>query len=95
MTIEWTTKAISDVARLRAFLRLVDPSAPQRVLRPIQAAIVRLRTFPHLGERIDGYGDREVRRMIVGNYEVRYEVRDETVVILRLWHTRGNRGNLN
>lgn len=34
---------------------------------------------------------REVRRIIVGNYELRYEIADATIFILRLWHCRENR----
>ena len=37
----------------------------------------------------------EVRRILVGQYEMRYEMRyenvDSTMYVLRLWHTRENR----
>jgi hypothetical protein len=29
-----------------------------------------------------------VRRIIVGNYEVRYEIVADTIYLLRIWHTR-------
>jgi cupin superfamily acireductone dioxygenase involved in methionine salvage len=32
-----------------------------------------------------------VRRVIVGEYEVRYEVRGSGIFVLRLWHTREDR----
>lgn len=47
--------------------------------------------FPRLGERLDAYHPREVRRIIVGNYEMRYELARETISILRIWHSRENR----
>ena len=31
---------------------------------------------------------REVRRVLVGDYEIRYELTDRDVVVLRLFHTR-------
>lgn len=34
---------------------------------------------------------REVRRILVGEYELRYEIRDSIVYVLRLWHTREDR----
>ncbi|MGD9811986.1 MAG: type II toxin-antitoxin system RelE/ParE family toxin [Sphingobium sp.] len=37
------------------------------------------------------YKPREVRRIIVGNYEMRYEIAAGTIFILRLWHCRENR----
>ncbi len=43
------------------------------------------------GEKLEAYEPREVRRIIVGNYELRYEIADATIFILRLWHCRENR----
>lgn len=34
---------------------------------------------------------REVRRIFAGEYEIRYELNDQTIYVLRLWHTRENR----
>ena len=50
-----------------------------------------LQAHPRLGERVPDFGDREVRRLIIGDYEMRYEVKPDAVWILRLWHTRENR----
>jgi hypothetical protein len=33
----------------------------------------------------------EVRRVFVGNYEMRYEIQDDVLYIIRLWRTRENR----
>jgi hypothetical protein len=32
-----------------------------------------------------------VRRLLIGHYEMRYEIRRETIVVLRVWHTREDR----
>ncbi len=37
------------------------------------------------------YEQSEVRRVVVGHYEIRYEIAAETIVIIRLWHTREDR----
>ncbi|MBR7513475.1 type II toxin-antitoxin system RelE/ParE family toxin, partial [Mycobacterium tuberculosis] len=34
---------------------------------------------------------REVRRILVGQYEMRYEIQGDTIYVLRLWHTREDR----
>lgn len=34
---------------------------------------------------------RDVRRILVGEYEVRYEILDASINVLLLWHTRENR----
>jgi hypothetical protein len=44
-----------------------------------------------LGEKLELYTPREVRRIIVGDYEVRDEIADATIFILRLWHSREHR----
>jgi plasmid stabilization system protein ParE len=51
----------------------------------------RLLDRPQSGRQLDQYLPREVRRIIVGNYEMRYELVDLSVYILRVWHTREER----
>lgn len=92
MKIQWTGKASSDLARLREFLRPVAPDAAARVVRQLARAPDRLLDYPRIGEKLDAYAPREVRRIIVGNYELRYEIVNATIFILRLWHCRENRG---
>ncbi len=38
-----------------------------------------------------GFQPREVRRLLVGQYEIRYEVKKSSVYLLRIWHTREKR----
>lgn len=91
MELRWTGKALSDLTRLYDFLAAVNRPAAVRTLRALTAAPLRLRGHPRLGEQLDEFAPREVRRLIVGQYELRYEVRDSTVFILRLWHSREDR----
>jgi plasmid stabilization system protein ParE len=91
MTIKWTGKAASDLARLHDFLRPVAPEAAARVVRQLARAPDRLLDYPRLGEKLEAYEPREVRRIIVGDYEIRYEIANGTIFILRLWHCRETR----
>jgi plasmid stabilization system protein ParE len=77
--------------RLHDFLAPVAPEAAARVVRQLAHAPDRLRDFPRLGERLDAYTPREVRRITVGDYELRYEIAAGEIFILRLWHSRENR----
>lgn len=92
MKIKWTGKASSDLVRLHEHLRPVAPDAAARVIQQLARAPDRLLDYPRIGEKLEAYQPREVRRVIVGNYELRYEIADATVFILRLWHHRENRG---
>jgi len=91
MELRWTSKGLSDLARLHDFLAPVNPRAAARVVQSLTAGAARLREFPRIGHKLDQYEPREVRRIIVANYEIRYEIREAVIYVLRLWHTREQR----
>jgi plasmid stabilization system protein ParE len=92
MRIGWTRKAASDLARLHEHLRPVAPDAAARVVQQLARAPDRLIEHPRIGETLDAYAPREVRRIIVGHDELRHEIADATIVVLRLWHSREQGG---
>jgi len=91
MKIQWTSKASSDLVRLHEHLGPVAPEAAARVIQHLAHAPNRLLDYPRIGEKLEAYDPREVRRIIVGDYEMRYEIASATIFILRLWHCRENR----
>ena len=91
MDLKWTSKALSDLARLFEFLAPVNKPAAARAVQALTAAPLRLLEQPRIGQRLDEFAPREVRRILGGHYEVRYEIDHTTVYILRLWHTREDR----
>ncbi|ATJ88536.1 type II toxin-antitoxin system RelE/ParE family toxin [Ralstonia solanacearum] len=91
MELKWTSKALSDVARLYEFLAPVNKPAAARTVQALIKAPTILLTNPRVGEQLFQFEPREVRRMLVGQYEMRYELQDETIYVLRLWHTREDR----
>ncbi|MHB1581812.1 MAG: type II toxin-antitoxin system RelE/ParE family toxin [Acidithiobacillus sp.] len=67
-------------------------SSTTRLCKPGRiAAPPDLLTNPRIGERLDEFEPREVRRIVVGHYEMRYEIQKSTIYVLRLWHTREDR----
>lgn len=91
MELKWTSKALSDVVRLYEFLAAVNPFAAAQTVQQLTEAPAALLANPRLGERLDGFQPRVVRRLLIGHYEMRYEIANGTVYILRLWHTREDR----
>jgi plasmid stabilization system protein ParE len=91
MNILWTDHALSDLARLYEFLAPVHKSAAAKVVQGITASVAHLAKYPRIGHRLNTYNPREVRRLISGHYEIRYEIHDGSIYVLRLWHTRENR----
>lgn len=91
MELKWTSKALSDLARLYEFLALAYKPAAARAVQGLTQAPTILLTNPRIGEQLFQFEPREVRRILVGEYEVRYEILDSSIYVLRLWHTRENR----
>ncbi|MDE2141986.1 MAG: type II toxin-antitoxin system RelE/ParE family toxin [Elusimicrobia bacterium] len=91
MKLQWTSKGHDDLVLLHAFLAKSDPAAAARAARALVAAPERLLSQPRIGEALDGFEPREVRRLIVGRYELRYEIRSKIIIVIRIWHTRENR----
>jgi plasmid stabilization system protein ParE len=82
---------VADLARLHDFLAPVNARAAARVLQSLVAVTSRLLDQPRIGEKLGQYKPREVRRVLAGKYEVRYEVRASAIFVLRVWHTREER----
>lgn len=91
MKIIWAPKAISDLARLHDFLAPVNPDAAAKAVQSLVTTADRLQHFPRMGERLDRYDPREVRRVFAGPYEIRYRLTTDSIFILRLWHGRERR----
>ena len=91
MDLQWTRKALSDLARLHVFLEPVNPAAAARTVQQLTKAPTRLLDHPRIGERLEQFNPREVRRIFVADYEMRYAIKEHTLYILRVWHSRENR----
>lgn len=91
MELKWTSKALLDLARLFEFLAVVNRPAAARTVQSLTQAPTALLSNPRIGERVDEFEPRDVRRLLVGHYEMRYEIQGSTIYILRLWHVREDR----
>ena len=91
MKIKWTSKALSDLVRLYEFMALKNKQAAAQTVQSLSAAPERLPDQARIGEKLEEFDPREVRRILVGRYEMRYEIKESTVIVLRIWHTREDR----
>jgi plasmid stabilization system protein ParE len=89
--VRWTSQSLGDVARLHAFLAEVKKPAAARIVRSFTAAARQLREHPSSGEVLQEFAPREVRRLIVGPYEMRYELAAQAIFVLRLRHGHEDR----
>jgi len=79
MVVKWTGKALSDLARLYDFLSLVNKQSAARTVQSLTAAPNILLLNPRVGKRLEEFDPREVRRIIVGRHEIRYELRESAI----------------
>ena len=91
MALCWTASARADLVRLYEFLEPVDARAAALKVRHLVAGAKRIPARPRLGQRVRGFTGREVRRILIGNYEIRYELTARDVFVLRIFHTREDR----
>ncbi|MBV4478298.1 type II toxin-antitoxin system RelE/ParE family toxin [Pseudomonas khavaziana] len=91
MELRWTSKALSDLSQLYDFLSVVNRQAAARTVQSLSKAPDTLLSNPRIGERIEEFSPRDVRRLLVGHYEMRYEIQQSTLYVLRLWHVREDR----
>lgn len=88
MRLVWTNRALTDLERLHQFLAPVNSRAADEAVREIVGSETRLRALPRIGTRLDGFGGRDVRRLLIGWYQLRYELADGAIIILRVLHSR-------
>ena len=90
MTVRWLPEALEDIRRLYEFVLEKDAAAAARAVRAIRAGSSRLVDAPEIGRPlVDGTGRRELLIPFgAGAYVLRYRIHDETVVVIRVWHSR-------
>lgn len=91
MDIKWTKKALLDLHRLQEFLSLVNVQGAEEILASLVEAPEKLVNMPRMGVRLQEFNPREVHRLIIGPYEMRYEITSTSLYVLRIWHGREQR----
>lgn len=91
MQIVWSHKSKEDIQRLFDFLYSANPVSAAEMVVDIRRYVALLPTQPRLGRNLPRYDPREIRSGIIGRYEIRYEIKQTNIIILRVWHTRENR----
>ena len=91
MVVKWTSSAHRDLVRLFEFLATVNPRAAKKAVKRLVDEAKLLQSHPLLGVELEAYAPRDVRRLIIGDYELRYEVTETALYVLRLWHSSEDR----
>jgi plasmid stabilization system protein ParE len=90
MKLIFSRAAVYDLFRLREFIAQHSPEAAQRVAQRLRGAIERLADMPQIGRPVENLPG-EIRELTFGKYVVRYEVRQQSLYILSIWHGKEDR----
>ena len=88
--MKWHARAVADLDRLREFLFAKNPTAAARAIKTVIQGTVLLERASNLGRpMVDGSKRRELFMPFgTGSYVPRYFIREDTIIIVRVWHSR-------
>lgn len=86
MQVKWTRAALTDLKRLYDFLARHNPTAASAMLHRMRSTPIMLQTHPKIGSPLHEFDTKDVRKLIVDDYELRYELTYHVIYILRIWH---------
>ncbi len=93
--LSWLPEALNDLIRLREFIRVHNPAAAGRAANRIRETVGKLPDNPLIGKSVDDINDSTLRELFIpfgqGGYWLRYLIREENIIIVRIWHGRENR----
>jgi plasmid stabilization system protein ParE len=91
MMIKWSNEASDDLVRLHYFLAGKSQRAADEAIRRIIAGSLALENYARRGQIMEKYLPREVRRLLVADYELRYEIQEDAVYVVPVFHMREER----
>lgn len=92
--VKWRSRALADLEHLYTFLHEKDSTAARKAAYVLMQGALLLETSPRIGRPMpDETGRRELFiEFGAGAYVLRYiQEANETVVVIRVWHSRENR----
>lgn len=90
MRIRWTPAAAADLQQISDYLKEHHPNYRQKTMRMLYETIRSLKDSPHRGRPGRAAGTREVLFLPMPYIAV-YRVREQSIEILRIWHSAQNR----
>lgn len=86
MQIKWLRRAIRNLEQAHKYILKDNPKAAQEVILKIQITVTQLESYPFMGRpgRVE-----DTRELVIPGitYIVIYRVKEESVEILRVFHT--------
>lgn len=84
--IVWSKHALKDLNAIYEFIREDSELYAKRFTEKIINRISQLEAFPELGRVVPEFEDETIRELIEGNYRIVYQVRQKSIIIVRIHH---------
>ena len=91
MTVLWSEESLADMERIFEFHAKFSIPVAMRVMSMIRRATNLPTVFPQAGRSCIQYNPRDVRDLVVGDYQLRYEVAGKAIRVVRVWHCKEER----
>ena len=81
----WTERASADIEAIVRYIARRNPQAATSIGLGIYRRAQLLLTHPHAGTLLDELRDGGWRKLIVRRWKIIYTIRDETIIVRRVW----------
>ena len=93
--INWLPGALQDMSRLRQFIKKENPQAARKAGQRILSVVNILIKNPEAGMPSPDEDCEAFRDLYApfgrGGYTIRYRIKQQTIIIVRVWHSREER----
>ena len=90
MIIEFSQRAVSQIADIVRFIAADKPGAAKKWANAIEQSVIKLADFPYIGRIVPEFVDESIRELLYGEYRIVYKTDDKLsrIVIISLYHAR-------
>jgi len=87
-TIIWTSPAVADLQDIYDFISKDSEFYAKSFVNELIDSTERLVTFPKIARKAPEFDNENIRDLIFQNYRIIYLIKDESIFILAVVHTR-------
>jgi len=91
MQVSWSRKSQADILRIADFYDRFDSDYAAKMVAFIRSAVSLPAAFPFAGRPCEEFKPREIRDLVAGEFQLRYEVLETQIRVLRVWHSKEDR----
>ena len=88
--LNWHRFAKADLIQIYNYIYIDSVYYAVKTSSEIVKSTDNLKTFPYMGRKVPEYNLIQLRELIYKSYRIIYEVKSNTIIIHRIWHSARN-----